>query len=98
MGWQTCCTWAAPGGTASCQVYSAVTRSVIKWQSEDEINAAIRELAREVRALRVELKALWSAAPPSTLNGVVGSETARTTQPIDEDRKLRPIPQPGKRP
>jgi len=69
-----------------------------KWQSEDEINAALRELTREVRAIRAELRAMSTAAQPSILSGIVGSETARTTQPIDEDRKLRLIPQPGKRP
>jgi hypothetical protein len=71
---------------------------VNKCQFEDEISAAVRELSREVHAPNVELKALSSAAPHSTLNEVVGAETARTTQPIDEDRKLRPLSQPGKRP
>jgi hypothetical protein len=67
-----------------------------KWHSEDEINAALRELTREVRAMRAELKALSTVARPSILNGILGSEPAQTTQPIDEDRKLRLIPKQGK--
>ena len=49
----------------------------------------------EVRAMRVELKALSTVARPSILNGILGAEPAQTTQPIDEDRKLRLIPKQG---
>jgi hypothetical protein len=79
-------------------LYTVVTRSLKKWQSEDEIRAALWELTREVHALSADLNALLSAAHTSNMNGVVGSETAKTTQPIDEDRKIRPIARPSRRP
>ena len=35
---------------------SEMSTTMGKWQSEEEINAALRELAREVRALRTNLR------------------------------------------
>jgi hypothetical protein len=58
------------------------------WQSQDQINAALWELTREVRSLVAELKAISAAAQPSVLNRISPSET-RVTQPVDENRKLR---------
>ena len=69
-------------------LYTVVTRSLNNWQSQDQINAALWELTREVRSLVAELKAISAAAQPSVLNRISPSET-RVTQPVDENRKLR---------
>jgi hypothetical protein len=59
-----------------------------KWQSEEEINARLRELTRDVRALRNELRSL-SGAVQQHSPGANGTAKPQTTQPLEEDRKLR---------
>lgn len=70
-------------------LYNVVTRSLNNRQSQDEINAALRELTREVRSLIAVLRAISTAAQPSVLSRISHSEAGRVTQPLDKDRKLR---------
>lgn len=70
-------------------LYTTVTRSLNNWQTQDEINAALWELTREVRSLLAELKAISAVAQPSPPSRISHSTAARVTQPVDEDRQLR---------
>jgi hypothetical protein len=61
-----------------------------KWQSEEEINARLRELTRDVRALRNELRSL-SGVVQQPSPGPNGTAKTQTTLPLEDDRKVRLI-------
>ena len=76
-------------GGAARRILSAVaTRTLKKWESEDEINASLRALTEEVRQLRAELRgSMDAAAGPAEAHAAPAK--AHTTHPVEEDRKLR---------
>ncbi len=73
-------------------LYTNATFRLKTWQSEDEINARLRELTRDVRLLRNELLALAAARPSDPRVARSPDPPPTTTQPLDEERKLRLIP------
>jgi len=67
---------------------------VNKIQTEGQINAELRDLAKRIRELRGELKSRSSAAQPPA---DAGDRLAKTTQAVDEDRKLKRLRTPRRR-
>jgi hypothetical protein len=67
-----------------------------KWQSEEEINAELRKLAREVRALRTDLRRKtpnsgWPRRPHA-------ADDRAVRQPTDEEGNHRTPKAPRKKP
>ena len=66
-----------------------------KWQSEEEINAELRKLAREVRALRTNLRRKTSTSGwPGRRQSADDRQVRETPQPAD-DCPAREMPEPA---
>jgi hypothetical protein len=71
-------------------LYTVATLLLKKWQSEAEINARLRDLTRDVRALRSELRSQSAATRPSSPKASAAANPP--AQPFEDERKVRLIP------
>jgi hypothetical protein len=68
-----------------------------KWQNESDINAELRKLTHEVRALRDEIRQDRLGRERDREERSLAPDEVSTSRPVDDERKLRLFPHARRR-